>query len=95
MGWLGVVLSVAAAWLLRDQGWSWLASAIAVGVLELWSWGIMHNFAVESAKERAGYIGGFFDITPRDASSIPDWITIVNMLGFIAAVGLLVAGVIL
>ena len=95
MGWLGVVLSVTAAWFLRDQGWPWLAAAIAVGVLELWSWGLMHNHAVEYAKQRPGYTGGFFDITPRDASSIPDWVTNVNMLGFVAAVGLLIAGLIL
>lgn len=95
MGWLGVVISVVAGWLLRDQGWPWLAGAIGVGVLEFWSWGIMHNYAVESAKKRGDYTGGFFDITPRDAGSIPDWITTVNMLGFVAAVGLLIAGLIL
>ena len=95
MGWLGVVLSVAAAWLLRDQGWLWLAGAIAVGMLEFWSWGIMHNYATESAKKRPDYSGGFFDIEPRDATSVPDWIATVHMIGFIAAVGLLVAGLIL
>ena len=95
MGWLGVLLSVVAAWLLRDQGWPWLAAAIVVGILEFWAWGIAHNFAVESAKKREGYTGGFHDITQRDAQSIPDWIASVHMLGFIAAVVLLVAGLVL
>ena len=95
MGWLGVALSVAAAWFLRDQGWPWLAGAIAVGILQFWSWGVMHNYTVESAKKRPGYTGGFFDITPQDSNSVPDWITIVNMVGFLAALGLLGAGLIL
>ena len=55
----------------------------------------MHNYAVESAKKRPDYTGGFFDITPQDSHSVPDWITIVNMVGFLAALGLLGAGLIL
>ena len=64
-------------------------------MLEFWSWGIMHIYATESAKKRPDYSGGFFDIEPRDATSVPDWIATVHMIGFIAAVGLLVAGLIL
>ena len=91
MGWLGIVLSVVAAWLLRDDGWLWLVAA-AVALLQVWSYGIMHHHAVESAKKRLDYRGGFFDLNDRDMDAVPNWLTIVNMVGFAAAVGLLVAG---
>ena len=94
MGWLGIVLSVVAAWLLRDDGWLWLV-AVAVALLEVWSYGIMHNHAVESAKKRLDYMGGFFDLNDRDMDAVPNWLAGVNMAGFLAAVGLLVAGFLL
>ncbi len=92
MGWLGVVFSVCAAWLLRDDGWLWFGAAIGVGVLELWSWGIMHNYAVESARSRSDYKGGFYDFTPRDVAAAPNWITVTNMIGFASAAALLAIG---
>ena len=92
MGWLGVVISAVATWLLWDNGWLWLVVAIGVGVIELWSWGIMHNFATEAAKHRGNYTGGFYDITRREADAAPDWITMLNLVGFVAAIGLLIAG---
>ncbi len=94
MGWLGIVLSLVAAWLLRDDGWLWLVAA-AVALLEVWSYGIMHNHAVESAKKRLDYSGGFFDFNDRDWDAVPNWLAVVNMAGFLAAVGLLVAGFVL
>ncbi len=39
----------------------------------------MHNFAVESAKRRGGYKGGFFEFTDEDVHSIPNGITNINM----------------
>ena len=64
MGWLGIVLSVVATWLLRDDGWLWLVAA-AVVLLQFWTYGIMHNHAVESAKKREDYSGGFHDLDHR------------------------------
>ena len=94
MGWLGIVLSVVATWLLRDDGWLWLLAA-AVALLGFWSYGIMHNHAVESAKKRLDYSGGFYDLNDRDLDAVPNWITVVNMVGFVAAVVLLVVGFVL
>ena len=94
MAWLGIVLSVVAAWLLRDDGWLWLVAA-AVALLQFWTYGIMHNHAVESAKKREDYSGGFHDLDHRDLDAVPDWLAVMNMAGFVAAIGLLVAGFVL
>ena len=53
MGLLGIVLSVVAAWLLRDDGWLWLVAA-AGALLQFWTYGIMHNHAVRIRKEASG-----------------------------------------
>ena len=95
MGWLGLVVCVVAAWRLWDNGGLWLAAAIGVGVIELWSWGVMHNHATEAAKNRSSYTGGFSDFTKREVDAVPDWLAMVNLVGFVAAVGLLIAGFII
>ena len=94
MGWLGIVLSLVAAWLLRDDGWLWLVAA-AVVLLEVWSYGIMRHHAVESAKKRLDYRGGFYNFNDRDWDAVPNWLAVVNMAGFVAAFCLLVAGCLL
>ena len=94
MGWLGVALSAAAAWLLWDNGGLWLASAIVVGVIELWSWGIMHNYATDAAKQRSGYTGGFHDFTAQEVNTVPNWISTINLIGFVMAIAVFVAGLI-
>ena len=73
-------------------GWLWLVGAIGVGGIELWSWGIMHNFATEVAKYRRSYTGGFYDFTRHEVDAIPDWIATLNLVGFVAAIGLLIVG---
>ncbi len=95
MGWLGLVISVVAVWLLWDNGGIWLAAAIAVGVIELWSWGVMHNHATNAAKNRSSYTGGFSDFTMREIDAVPNWLAMVNMVGFLAAIGLLIAGIVI
>ncbi len=94
MGWLGVAISALATYLLWNAGGLWVAIAIGVGVVEFFSLGIMHNFAVEAAKKRPDYTDGFFDFTVREVDTIPNWLAVVNMLGFVASVGLLVFAVI-
>ena len=84
MGWLGIVLSVVAAWLLRDDGWLWLLAA-AVALLEVWSYGSMRRHAGESAKKRLDYRGGFYNFNDRACDAVPNWLTVVNMAGFVAA----------
>lgn len=95
MGWLGVVISAIAAYLLWDNGWLWLVAAVGVGVIELWSWGTMHNFATDAAKYRGSYTGRFYDITRQEADAVPNWIAMLNLVGFIAAIGLLIVGFII
>ena len=95
MGWLGVAISIGAVWLLWDNGPVWIAVSIGVAILEFVTWGIMHNFAVEAAKNRPGYTGGFSDFTAREVDAVPNWLAQLNLAGFVAAVGLLIAGFII
>ena len=95
MGFLGVVIAGGATWLLWDNGWPLVTVSIIVAAIEFWSWGVMHNYATEAAKGRPDYSGGFYDFTKREVESVPDWLAVVNLLSFIAAVGLLITGLVL
>jgi hypothetical protein len=86
--------------------------SIAAGLIALWSWGVMHNFATASAKrrrqiilERMRYAGrpeeecAALDsrvINPNaaDMDSIPNWLTLVNMLTTLVGIVLFFWGVI-
>ncbi len=93
MGWLPVGLGVFAAWLLRGTGHNWLFwIAVIAAVGSFWSFGIMHNYAVESAKKRNGFTGGFCDITPHDVDAAPDLIARLNLLCAIVTVALVIVG---
>jgi hypothetical protein len=75
MGWLPVLLSGIAAFLLHRTNHPVLAVLAAIAAAGcFWSWGVMHNYATELAKRRPGYTGGFYDITDREADAVPDWI---------------------
>lgn len=79
MGFVPVGLAILAAALsyrLSDTLEMWAAIIAAAGGLA--SYGIMHNFAVEAAKRRPGYRGGFSDFTEAEADAAPNWISIVN-----------------
>lgn len=95
MGWLGPVINVVAVFLLWDQGGFWLISAICAGVVGFWSWGVMHNYAVEEAKRRSDYTGEFYDLTPEEAAAVPDWLAKVNFAAFAVGVVLLIVGFII
>lgn len=93
MGWFHVAVGVVACLLLYGTGKSiafWVAIVATVGTL--WSFGIMHNFATESAKRRPSYNGEFFDLTVRDANAVPNWLAVVNFLFSITSIGLLLYG---
>ena len=64
---------------------------MTIGVF--WTYGIMHNYATESAKERLDYSGKFYDFTHRDADVIPDWLAQVNFLLSMITLGILVYGI--
>lgn len=95
MGWLSVLLSGVAAFLLLRTGHSVLmVIAIVATVGCFWSWGVMHNYATEFAKLRSNYTGGFYDITKREVEAVPDWITTVNMIFTLVALVLLITGIV-
>jgi len=80
MGWLSVLIPVVAAALLFRAGHIILGTLAVVAMVgAFWSWGVMHNFATESAKRRSDYSGGFYDLTADDINVVPDWIARVNM----------------
>ena len=96
MGWLPVILGGAAAYFLYQDGYlilSILAAASAVGCF--WSWGIMHNYATDAARQRPSYRGGFHDISETEAEAVPNRITIINLGFSIVAIGLLVTVIVL
>jgi uncharacterized membrane-anchored protein len=96
MGWLSVLLSGIAAFLLFKAGHTVLMIlAILAAVGCFWSWGIMHNYATDLAKRRSDYTGGFYDITNREAQAVPDWISTVNMVFSLAGLVLLITGIVM
>lgn len=91
MGWLGVLIGVAAGVLFYKAGSLGLMGVcIAITALNFWSYGVMHNQAVESAKHRAGYVGGFYDLTESDLRAVSGRLTQVNMATTLGLIGLLV-----
>jgi hypothetical protein len=94
MGWLSVIVAVFAAILLYFFGEAWLFwLSVVNAILCFWSYGIMHNCAVEAAKKRAGYNGDFFDITEAEADAVPDWLAGLNLVASIVALILLIVGI--
>lgn len=95
MGWLSVLVGIVAAVLLYGTGHGILfalATASAAGCV--WSWGIMHNYATNAAKNRSSYRGDFYDFTEKEIQSAPNWVTVVNMFLTLTAVGLLITGLV-
>ncbi len=94
MGWVAIVCAAIAAVLFYVSGDGWLFwSSIVSGVVATWSYGIMHNHAMEAAKRRPGFSGRFYDITEREADSAPNWLAALNMLSSLAAFVLLIAAI--
>ena len=79
MGWLSVFLALTGAFISYRNGDTalvWIAGLLAI--LAFWSYGAMHNHAVESAKQRGNYRGGFADFTDQDLDAVPDWMAQAN-----------------
>lgn len=96
MGWLPVLLSTIAAFLLYRAGYIMLAVfAVVVVIVDFWSWGIMHNYATDVAKKRLSYRGGFYDIAASEANAVPDWITWINLITSTIGIILLIAGIVI
>ena len=91
MGWLSVAVGVIAAALLYGTGHGVLFTfSVVFTIACLCSWGVMHNFATESAKRRSTYTGGFYDLTEIEVDSVPNWVTTINMLSTFAVVVILI-----
>jgi len=96
MGWLPVLISGLAAFLLFKTGHTVLMIfAIFVAICCFWTWGIMHNYATNAAKRRPNYSGKFFDLTNRDIQAVPDWLSMVSMLFSIGGLVLFIIGIIM
>lgn len=94
MGWLSIVCAAIAAWLLYTSHSTWLFwLTVAAGVGALWSYGVMHNYAMEAAKRRPGFSGKFYDITEREAGIVPNWLSATNMISSILCFLLLVGAI--
>lgn len=94
VGWLAIVCAAIAAGLFHLSGGGWLLwLSVASGIVALWSHGIMHNYAMKAAKQRPGFTGRFYDITEREAESVPNWLAAVNMFSSLVAFVLLVVGI--
>ena len=94
MGWLPIVCAAIAAVLFYVSGYSWLFwSSVVSGVVATWSYGIMHNYAMEAARRRPGFSGRFYDISEREADAAPNWLAALNMLSSLAAFVLLIAAI--
>jgi len=91
MGWLCVELGVLACILLYGRSSAfWLAVVATLGIF--WTYGIMHNYATESAKRRPDYTGAFYDLDEQDVASVPDWLAGLNLLLTLCAAGLCIYG---
>lgn len=96
LGWLGPILGGSAALILWGMDQTVLMTlSILSGIGCFWSGGIMHNFATEVAKHRPNYTGGFYDITPGEADSVPNWIAGLNVLCTVAVLILLATAIII
>jgi len=94
MGWIPIACAAIGAWLFHVSQNDWLFwIALCTGVLSLWSYGVMHNYATEAAKQRPGYSGKFYDISESEADSVPNWLAAASMLSSVAAMFLFVIAI--
>ena len=90
MGFLPVGLGALAAYLAYRADSIWLVGfSVASALVSLWSYGVMHNFAMDAARRRRGFRGGFWDITATEADAAPDWVALVNFCAAVACVAAL------
>lgn len=77
MGWLTVALGVFVTYtFLQEDQPIWTAISGAATLVNIWSYGAMHNFAAEAGRSRPRRDGQFSD---RDLAAVPDWLTNINM----------------
>jgi hypothetical protein len=90
MGWLLVLLGGVATALFFIEGTVLLPFVTGVAaIVNLWSYGVMHNLAVENARRRSTYRGGFGDFLDADLTAIPSWLTAIHIGSSLSIAGLL------
>ena len=68
--------------------------AIAAAILSFWTYGIMHNFAVEAAKNRLSFRGGFGDFRPEEVQSVTNGLALANLIASLVGFCVLVIAVV-
>lgn len=112
MGWLSFLVCLAPVLILFRSGHPvlWMA-ATANAALNLWSFGVMYNYAVERSAERIRRLRenlmaeGRLDLpaqrrldslqVTKDLSAVPSWLTSINMLSAVAGLVLLIWAVVI
>lgn len=84
-GAVGIAISLVTIWIWWPRGGFVLGVAIVLGVINWWSFGIMHNAALRGRR--------FWDISIGSAEAAPDFATLVNMVVSVAQTGLLIWGI--
>ncbi len=110
MGWLSFLICVVPLYLLYNTGHRvlWIF-ALGNALANLWSYGVMHNYAVESSAERIKNIKrylapeGRFDKEKQrqvdrlkltfNLEAVPNWLSTVNMISSIIGLGFVVYGI--
>ena len=91
MGWLHILLGMIAAVVFWINDYIVLTIvSVVITAVSFWTWGVMHNFATEEAQKRSNYSGDFYDITPTEANSVPNWTATVSLLTALATLALFI-----
>lgn len=93
MGWLPVLVSGVAAFLLFKTGHTFLMVGAIVNVVGcFWLWGVLHNYATDHAKRRPDYSGRFYDITKREANADLERIAAIHLIFSLIGLAPLITG---
>ena len=109
MGWFSFLICTVPLYLLFNTGHRvlWIL-ALVNAIANLWSYGVMHNYAVESSAERIKglrrnlALEGKFDVEKerqidklklaKNLAAVPNWLSTVNMVSFIIGLVFVVYG---
>ena len=92
MGVVAVAISIVTIWIWWPHGGIGLAVAIAVGLAGFWSYGIIHNHAMQEAKDEPGFTGDFFDEALPKTKLPPKFLISINMGATVSQVVILLLG---
>jgi hypothetical protein len=110
VGWLSFLICAVPIYLLYNTGRPILWVIVLVNaVANLWSYGVMHNYAVQSSAERIKRLRENLTLEGRldaekkreidrlklnvNLQAVPGWLTNVNMITFLIGIGFLGYGI--